>query len=96
MKNIDVLRNMSVDELSKFLDENSALDGTTWLDWFESKYCSKCGQDAQDTQQESDEQDSTCPYCELHDKCKYIGDIPRTEAIVKMWLCEEKGISGGE
>ena len=43
MTNIEKLRAMSLDEFSLWLDENGLFDNSPWMNWFDKKYCEKCG-----------------------------------------------------
>ena len=95
MTNFDFIKNMSIDELTDWLDKYGQFDGAPWSTWFEENYCSKC-ETIECIVDEKDAfwpgQKANCAYCELEGKCKYLtqlDNIPDNKDIIKIWLMQE-------
>ena len=90
MTNFDFIKNMSIDELTDWLDKYGQFDVSPWMDWFNDNYCSKCEVDEKDVLWPGYTMD--CAYCELEGKCKYLtqlDNIPDNKDVIKMWLMQE-------
>ena len=98
MTNFERFKNMTIDELAKFIDDNGMYDDTPWMDWWDKHYCDKCESvilNFEDTKKilelsplfEDDE--TECAYCEVHHKCRYFPELeeePSMQDIIKLWL----------
>jgi hypothetical protein len=42
MTNLEKIKNMDIDTLAAWFDENGMFDGSPWLLAFDKKYCEKC------------------------------------------------------
>lgn len=93
--NFSYIKDMSIDELTDWLDKYGQFDGSPWMDWFNNNYCSKC----EPIKCKVDEKDAfwpghtmDCAYCELEKKCKHfpqLDNMPDNKDIIKMWLMQE-------
>ena len=91
MNNFEKLKSMSVEELAKWLLENSH-DDAAWWKWFAKTYCHKC-------ETITVEIDTGCgrkrnyesQYCEEHDQCKCFPNMKLFDPAetVKLWLESE-------
>lgn len=98
MTNFEKFKNMTIDELAKFIDDNGMYDDTPWMDWWDSNYCNKCEsvilnfEDAQEILGLSPlfaDHETECAYCEVYNKCKYFAHLeeePSMHDIIKLWL----------
>lgn len=84
-------KNMTIDELSNWINENCVFDDAPWFKWWDKNYCLKCEPEIVD---DPDTGREFCnAYCELHDNCKYFPEkdyIPTIEDSIKMWLESEE------
>ena len=90
MINYDRFKNMSINELSEWLDKHGDFDSSPWMTWFDHKYCKNC-QDVM-CHYENSEYDFPCSWCELENKCKFfqeLDEVPDNKMIIKMWLESE-------
>ena len=93
--NFSYIKDMSIDELTDWLDKYGQFDDSPWMNWFNENYCKKC----ESIKCKVDEKDALwpgytmdCAYCELEKKCKYfpqLDNIPDNKNIIKMWLMQE-------
>ena len=96
MTNYRNLKNMNIDELANWLDENGQFDGSPWSEWFDTNYCKKCTPIKCRIESTNigftplyPNKEIDCSYCEINNKCKYIkklDNIPTNKDIIKMWL----------
>lgn len=97
MTNFDKLKSMSIEELTEFLNVNGMYDNTPWMNWWDKQYCDKClslhltSDEAEDKLGITPFLNETyeCPYCEVHNKCKYFPELeetPSMKEIIKLWL----------
>ena len=97
MTNFEKLKNMTIEELAKFIDEHGMYDDTPWMNWWDETYCDSCPglkltcEEAQETLGITPFMKETyeCAYCEVYHKCKYFPDqeeVPSMQDIVKLWL----------
>ena len=98
MTNFERIKNMSQDELIKFLSENSFSDDSVWLKYFNEKYCNTCP--AVETKYTNvgltsffgnEEATCLCAYCEVNKDCRYFkgqfkDGCPTDEEMLKIWL----------
>lgn len=89
MSNFEKLKQMSVDELAKWLDKYLAFDDAPQTLWFAKNYCNKC--DHVEGQWKGTFGTHKCEfaYCELEHKCRYFQDmdeVPDGVEVVKLWL----------
>ena len=98
MTNFEKIKNMSQEELIKFLAENSFPDENIWVKYFNEKYCNNC--DAMEgTYKEFgfnpsirlSEDHCVCAYCEVKKDCRFFpgkfnDGCPSDEDILKIWL----------
>lgn len=90
MNNFEKIKNMSKDELVKFLDSNY-YDNTEWSNWFDKEYCNskKCPTIEQKYIDANGNNNTCgCAYCEVYTKCKFFDFIPNSRDIIKLWLEE--------
>lgn len=90
MNNWTKLKNMSVEDLAKWLDENGQFDTAPWTIWFDQKYCSNC--ESIICHYEDSTHEFSCAWCELNDGCKFLPEVkgmPNNLEIIKMWLESE-------
>lgn len=99
--NFETLKKMSLEDFTKWLDENGMFDGSPWNEWFNKNFCEKC--EAIELKYEdsktilgieplSYDLTSECAYCECHDHCRFfpeIKDMPDNRKVIEMWLIEE-------
>ena len=98
MTNFEKIKSMSQEELIKFLSENSSIDESVWLKYFNEKYCDNC--DAIESTyrelgltpliRELDDK-CVCAYCEVKKDCRFFpgkfnDGCPSDEDILKIWL----------
>lgn len=99
---LEELRNMDIETLAEWIDENGMFDGSPWMNWFDENYCKKCEpikckySDAKKLlgMKPFYNRDINCAYCELEDKCKFFPNldyIPDNKDIIKMWFELEVG-----
>lgn len=100
MTNFEKLKNMSLEELAEWIDDNGMIDNTPWMNWWDKNYCDKC--ESIFVESEAAEtilgikpfynEKYECAYCEVHEgKCKFFPDAdcaPSIKDIIKMWLGE--------
>lgn len=88
MTNYETLKNMTIDELTEWLDEYAEFSGSPWLTWFDKTYCQKC-------EPETDyvpylDKNMEFSWCELNnDKCKFFpcaDEVPNNKQIIRLWL----------
>ena len=87
MNNVERLKSMSVEELSKWIGTHGQFDNSLWITWFDQKYCKSC-EDIM-CKYEDGEREFPCSYCELNGNCKFFPDldeVPDNKKIIKMWL----------
>ncbi len=105
MTNLEKIKDMDIDTLAAWLDENGMFDGSPWLNLFNEKYCEKCESiecsyvDAKEKLGLTPFYDESfeCAYCELADengvkRCRFfpgLDDVPDNKEMIKMWLNEE-------
>lgn len=101
MTNYERIKNMSVDDLAKWLDEYGKFDDSPWNEWFNNTYCKKCKPIKVNREVSEDKLgihtmyfDGTveCAYCELNKKCKYfesLDNLPSNLDIIEVWLNEK-------
>ena len=100
MTRFEELKNMDIETLVEWLDENGQFDGSPWCEWFDENYCKKCEPikcKYSDTKKHLGfesfyEADISCAYCELEGRCKFFPELDETPSckdIVKMWLESE-------
>ena len=101
MNNFNYLKSLSFTELAEWLDKNGQFDGSTWLDWFDNKYCKNCEpivcnevehQDALGLKPPWLSDTIECAYCELEKKCKFfkeLNEVPDNKKIIELWFTEE-------
>lgn len=88
MTRFEELKNMDIDTLAEWLDENGQFDGSPWIEWFDANYCKKC----EPIMCSYPDSKLKFPYswCELNDnKCKhfpYMDHTPGNKDMIKMWL----------
>ena len=99
--NFETLKKMSLEDFTKWLDENGMFDGSPWNNWFNKRFCENC--ESIELKYEdsktilgikplSYDLMSECAYCECHDHCRFfpeIKDMPDNRKIIEMWLIEE-------
>ena len=95
MNNFEKLQSMSVEELAEWLDDLH-YDNTPWLQWFDSKYCSKCEPIEVTSQEYENKFDHSvfgniveCAYCEWERNCRFfpdMNDTPHCIDMLKKWL----------
>ena len=86
----DGMKSKNIDEFAEWLDKYGQFDGSSWMEWFDSNYCSKC--EPIMCHYKVSEIEIPCSWCELNDKCKYFPDMdhsPDNKDIIKMWLESE-------
>ena len=100
MNNFEKIKNMSVEELVKFLDEKCIIDNTPWMNWWNNTYCDNC--ESVIIKEDKVEEvlgfepflheEYECAYCELHDHCRFFPDQeqPYTEDIIRLWMNAEE------
>ena len=97
MTNFEKIKNMSKEELIKFITENN-LDDNIWVKSFTKKYCDKCESVIQKIPANVSilgiDREAECAYCEINKNCrffegKFIDGCPSDEEILSMWLEEE-------
>lgn len=96
MNNFDKLKNMTIEELAKFLDEHGMYDDTPWMKWFNENYCDKCESIIVKAAEAESiigikpfyDEEYECAYCEVYeDCCKFFSEgFPSNKDIIKMWL----------
>jgi hypothetical protein len=104
MTNLQKIKDMDIDTLAAWLDENGMFDNSPWTNWFAKKYCDNCESievaytDAKEKLGLDPFYDESfeCAFCELADecgvkKCRFfpdLDDIPDNKKVIKMWLEE--------
>ena len=92
MTNYEKLTYMSLDEVAQWLDKYGDFDGSTWMGWFDKKYCDSCS-GISVTVPAFNNKEMECSFCELEHRCKFFPDkdnvISNTE-IIKLWLEAEE------
>ena len=86
----DKFRQMSIDELTDYIDKYGAFDNAPWSWWFDEIYCQNCPDIM--CKYGSSNREFPCSYCELNGKCKFFpeyGEAPSNKEIIKMWLESE-------
>lgn len=96
MTRFEELKNMDIDALAEWIDQNGRFDCSPWCDWFNENYCKKCPSEITYITDYSGEYEwqteCECAWCELNDKCRYFPELkeePSAKDIVKMWLESE-------
>ena len=105
MTNLQKIKDMSLDELADWLDDNVYVEDAPWMKWWDEQYCSKCESVECHFMAAQEKLGITtllgdtieCAYCELADengvrKCRFFQDldhVPDHLEIIKMWLEEE-------
>ena len=101
MTNFEKLKSMSIDELAKWLDENGAIDSSSWFEDFDNKYCAKCEavmcsyEDAEAAvgfKPLFSDDGIECAYCEIYKKCRFfekLEEVPDGKEMAKLWLKAE-------
>ena len=87
MNHFEQLKNMNIDELSKWLDKHGKFDDGPWTKWFDKEYCKNC--EPIKCHYKDSEYEINCAYCELEHKCKFFpdfDDVPNNEDVIKIWL----------
>lgn len=84
--NYEVLKNMTIDEMAKFLGSFCHWENTPWERWLSENFCDKC----RAVEVEQDDRVLTYARCELEDEnypCM-CGNLYRetTEKIIRAWL----------
>lgn len=91
MTRFEELKNMDIDELAEWIDENGQFDNSPWMTWFDELYCQNC--EAVMCHYPDSTHEFPCSWCEINDdKCKFFPDlaeVPDGKKIVKMWLESE-------
>ena len=95
MTNFEFIKNMTAEELAKFLNRYSGFDTAPWNKWFDEKYCENC--ESVKCKYEGDmrnaDHEFEAAYCELNCKCRFFLELdhePSVEEVCVMWLKEEK------
>ena len=91
MKQYDILKSKTIDELARWLGEYTYTDNSPHIKWFGENYCEKCEPEIVHLAV-FDIGECKCGWCEIHDKCKFfqeLDDIPDNEEIIKLWLESE-------
>ena len=94
MTNFEFIKNMTAEELAKFLNRYSGFDAAPWNKWFDEKYCDKCDvvEHSYISVFDNCEHQVACSYCELNFKCRFFLELdhePSVEEVCVMWLEEE-------
>ena len=100
MTNLQKIKDMSLDELVEWLDENVYVEDAPWMKWWNERYCSKCESVERHFMAAQEElgiipllgDTIECAYCELADetgikKCRFfpeLGDVPDNRKVIKM------------
>lgn len=90
MNNFDMLKNLTKDQLSEWLDKYINFDYSPHMTWFNTCYCSNC--EPVICKYEDGNREFPCSYCEIYDKCKFfneLNEVPSSKEIIKMWLESE-------
>lgn len=90
MKMIDRIKSKSTDEFIDWLNEYVAFDTAPWMQWWDNKYCRKCG--AEEVYDVDRDRDMEYAWCEVSGKCKFfenMDNVPDAKQIIKMWLESE-------
>ena len=93
MTRFEELKNMDIEALAKWIDENGQFDGSPWITWWDENYCSKCPSEHGYLPDDSGEHRwyicTEFSWCELNGKCKFFPEMdeePELKDIIKMWL----------
>ena len=92
MKQYDIFKTKTIDELARWLNKYAHTDTSPWIKWFDENYCSKC--ESEYAYIPALEEECECGWCEVNGKCKFfqeLDDIPDNEEITKLWLESEAG-----
>ena len=90
MTNYECITLMSVDEMAEWIDKYGMFDNSSWMSWFDQKYCKDCPDVIYKYKDGTKE--FPCSYCELNGNCKFFPDlneVPENKMIIKMWLESE-------
>lgn len=95
MNNFDMLKNLTKEQLSEWLDKYGMFDGSPWIEWFDKYYCQKCdlviGYYPSELENEP-RKGHEFTYCDLNGYCRFFNEmntIPDNKQIIKMWLESE-------
>ena len=94
MTRFEELKNMGIETLAEWLDDNCVYDGSPWCKYWDEHYCSKC--DGVTAYVPDFDAECEFAWCELNGKCRFfqdMNDIPSCKEIVQMWLESEVGES---
>ena len=86
MTNFEQFKNMNMNELARWIDENVMVECAPHNIWFDKKYCSKCDPIVI---VHNDGYEMEYAYCEMNDKCRFFPEhniLSDTENVVKLWL----------
>lgn len=96
MNNFEKIKNMSLEDLTNWIDEHGMYDNTPWMNWWNDNYCDRCESiivKAEDAEVKLNikpfcDEEYECAYCEVHDHCKFFPDraSPDVKEIITMWL----------
>ena len=87
MTRFEEFKNMDIETLAEWIDENGQFDGSPWCEWFDENYCQKC--EPVMCRYPDSEYEFPCSWCELEHKCRFFverDEQPDSKDIVKMWL----------
>lgn len=101
MNNFEKLKSMTVSELADWLDKYGQFDGSPWMAWFNTTYCSKCesikcqfieAEEKLDFKPFFPDKEIQCAYCELEKHCKFfpeLKEVPDIKTTITLWLKED-------
>lgn len=81
------IKNMSLNQFTKWLIDIQNYDFGPWMEWFDETYCKKC--EAIKCKYPDSKHEFKVAYCELAKHCKFFPrktNVPTQEEIIKMWL----------
>ena len=96
MTNLENIKNMTIDELSTWLDAYGSFDDAPWTNWFNKTYCNPKNCPSLLVNLSWDEfqtRKAEVAYCELNHKCRFFEELsntPSNKEVIKMWLEQEK------
>ena len=95
MTNIDMIKSMSMEEFSKWLDSYIDSSSVPWSMEFSKSFCDKCDGIKVTLTYGGMERESECNYCELNDgTCKFFpekGELKYAD-MIKWWLEQESSL----
>lgn len=90
--NFEKIKEMDIDQFTRWLDKYGQWDNSPWSKWFDSTYCRQRESVEATVEDDFGKREFDFAWCELEHKCRYFADredVPDCKEIIKMWLESE-------